>query len=249
MGRNDHNPNLVRLEPRVACVPLARRNLAAQIRYLIAAHGITVAYSLLNASDGSTEATLELLDHGVHVPIVRHYKEHPCTPTLEERRVLLESAGQIYVNIESFDFFRATYGVSSASAHIMDADMIAERYMTDDFAPKARCEDGAPHLLVAGGMSMLQDRLDVRSLCIEMNKLRVHVHLYGYVMTEIDGRHVVMLSLWESLQAIVAFNGSDAARARYYPEDARYLLELEPTVTHFDVDIQAIRPPSHAPRP
>lgn len=71
------------------------------------------------------------------------------------------------------------------------------------------------------------------------------------LLRRVDGDvgHVVMLSLWESLQAIVAFNGSDAARARYYPEDARYLLELEPTVTHFDVDIQAIRPPSHAPRP
>lgn len=129
---------------------------------------------------------LELLDDGVDVPIVRHYKEHPCVPTREERRVLLESTGQIYINIESFEYFRETYGVSSSSAHIMDADMIAERYMTDEFAPKARCEDGEPHLLVAGGMSTLNDRLDVRSLCTEMSKRRVHVHLYGYMMTEVD---------------------------------------------------------------
>jgi hypothetical protein len=187
----EFHPNLIRLEPRITCVPLARRNLAAQVRYLIAAHGITVAYSLLNASDGSTEATLELLDGGIDVPIVRHYKEHPCSPTLEERRVLLESSGQIYINTESFEYFRATYGVPVESAHIMDADMIAERYMTDHFTSKTRCEDGAPHLLVAGGMSMLEDRLDVRSLCVEMNKRRVHVHLYGYMMTEIGGRSVV----------------------------------------------------------
>ena len=29
--------------------------------------------------------------------------------------------------------------------------------------------------------------------------------------------------------------GRDVERARYYPEDTRYLLELEPTVTHFEV--------------
>lgn len=187
----EFHPHLVRLESHVPCVPLARRNLAAQVRYLIAAHDINVVYSLLNASDNSTEATLELLDHVVDVPIVRHYKEHPCVPTREERRVLLESTGQIYINIESFEYFRETYGVSPSSAHIMDADMIAERYMTDEFAPKSRCEDGEPHLLVAGGMSTLNDRLDLRSLCTEMSKRRVHVHLYGYTMTEIDGRPII----------------------------------------------------------
>lgn len=187
----EFHPNLVRLEPHITCVPLARRNLVPQVRYLLARHCITVVYSLLNAFDDSTEVTLEILDHGIQSPIVRHYKEHPCIPTFEERRVLLETDAQVYINSESFEYFRKAYDVRSRSAHIMDADMIAERYMHDDFAPKARCEDGQPHLLVAGGMSICNDRLDVREVCEEMSKRRVHVHLYGYMVTEINDRPIV----------------------------------------------------------
>lgn len=55
----EFHPHLVRLGSHVRCVPLARRNLAAHVRYLIAAHDISIVYSLLNASDDSTEATLD----------------------------------------------------------------------------------------------------------------------------------------------------------------------------------------------
>ena len=43
------------------------------------------------------------------------------------------------------------------------------------------------------------------------------------------------MTLWDSWESIRAFAGDDVERARYYPEDTRYLLELEPTVTHFEV--------------
>ncbi len=47
--------------------------------------------------------------------------------------------------------------------------------------------------------------------------------------------HFVFISFWDSMDAIRAFAGADAERARYYPEDRDYLLELEPTVTHYEV--------------
>ena len=187
----EFHPNLVRLETEIPCIPLVRRNLTAQIQYLIARYDINVVYSLLNAADQSTEVTLDLLDSGLEIPIVRHYKEHPCVPTLQERRVLLETAGQIYINVESYEYFRSVYEVSVSSAHIMDADMIAERYMTNDLSPKLSTVDGKPHLLVAGGMSTLNDRLDVRKLCNEMNKRHVHVHLYGYMVSETNNSRIV----------------------------------------------------------
>ncbi|NIM51345.1 MAG: antibiotic biosynthesis monooxygenase [Gemmatimonadales bacterium] len=58
-----------------------------------------------------------------------------------------------------------------------------------------------------------------------------------YVLRRLAGdeAHFVITSLWESLDAIKAFAGEDIDRARYYPEDAEYLLELEPTVTHYEV--------------
>lgn len=39
-------------------------------------------------------------------------------------------------------------------------------------------------------------------------------------------------SQWESFASIEAFAGQDYERAKYYEEDSRYLLELEPTVSH-----------------
>ena len=47
--------------------------------------------------------------------------------------------------------------------------------------------------------------------------------------------HFLLMSQWDSLQSIAAFAGDDIDRARYYPEDSRYLVELEPTVTHYCV--------------
>lgn len=47
--------------------------------------------------------------------------------------------------------------------------------------------------------------------------------------------HFLFISYWESWDAIRAFAGDEVDVARYYPEDRRYLLELEPTVTHYEV--------------
>lgn len=58
-----------------------------------------------------------------------------------------------------------------------------------------------------------------------------------YVMRRFTGAHArfTMISLWDSLEAIRAFAGDDEERARYYPEDADYLIKLEPTVRHYEV--------------
>ena len=45
----------------------------------------------------------------------------------------------------------------------------------------------------------------------------------------------VFISLWESLDVIRGFAGSDVERARYYPEDRSFLLSLAPTVQHYEV--------------
>lgn len=50
-----------------------------------------------------------------------------------------------------------------------------------------------------------------------------------------DVAHFLTLTHWESLEAIAAFAGADVERAKYYPEDSEFLLELEPTVQHFEV--------------
>ena len=51
--------------------------------------------------------------------------------------------------------------------------------------------------------------------------------------------HYLILSRWESMQAIEAFAGSDVSRAKYYREDEDFLLEVEPTVQHYQVHAAA----------
>ena len=58
-----------------------------------------------------------------------------------------------------------------------------------------------------------------------------------YVLRRIEGdkAHFVLLTLWESAEAIKRFAGPNMKAARYYPEDEQFLLELEPNVTHYEV--------------
>jgi hypothetical protein len=51
-----------------------------------------------------------------------------------------------------------------------------------------------------------------------------------------DGRtEFIALSLWESVDAIRAFAGDDIEAAVLYPEDERYLVDGESSVTHYEV--------------
>jgi heme-degrading monooxygenase HmoA len=58
----------------------------------------------------------------------------------------------------------------------------------------------------------------------------------AFVLRRIEGEraHFLTLSLWDSLESIKKFAGEDYERARYYPEDEKYLLEFEPTVQHYE---------------
>lgn len=58
-----------------------------------------------------------------------------------------------------------------------------------------------------------------------------------YVLRRLDSdaAHFLLISLWRSRADIKAFAGEDVERARYYPEDSVFLLELAPRVTHYEV--------------
>jgi heme-degrading monooxygenase HmoA len=45
----------------------------------------------------------------------------------------------------------------------------------------------------------------------------------------------VVISLWDSLEAIKSFAGHEYEKARYYAEDQPFLLRLDPHVTHYEV--------------
>jgi heme-degrading monooxygenase HmoA len=59
----------------------------------------------------------------------------------------------------------------------------------------------------------------------------------AYFLRRLDrGRaEFVTVILWESLEAVRAFAGDDIEQAVFFPEDDRYLVERELTVTHYEV--------------
>jgi heme-degrading monooxygenase HmoA len=58
-----------------------------------------------------------------------------------------------------------------------------------------------------------------------------------YVLRRLEGdrAHFLILTFWDSLQAIQGFAGDDVEKARYYPEDKDFLMEFETKVAHYDV--------------
>jgi heme-degrading monooxygenase HmoA len=50
-----------------------------------------------------------------------------------------------------------------------------------------------------------------------------------------DRSEFLMLSLWESMEAVVSFAGEEPETAVFYPEDDRFLIDRDLTVTHYEV--------------
>jgi len=54
------------------------------------------------------------------------------------------------------------------------------------------------------------------------------------ILRRVDGEicHFWTVTKWENIESIKKFAGEDYEKARYYEEDAKYLLEFEPNVIH-----------------
>jgi len=50
-----------------------------------------------------------------------------------------------------------------------------------------------------------------------------------------DKVEFLLITLWDSWNAIKAFAGEDYEKAVYYPEDEKFLLQLDPHVLHYEV--------------
>jgi heme-degrading monooxygenase HmoA len=49
-----------------------------------------------------------------------------------------------------------------------------------------------------------------------------------------DTAHFLMVTFWESEDAVRAFAGNEISVAKYYDFDKNFLLEMEPTSTHYE---------------
>jgi heme-degrading monooxygenase HmoA len=57
------------------------------------------------------------------------------------------------------------------------------------------------------------------------------------LLRRIEGEHAhfLIITFWESVDAIKKFAGEEYEKARYYPEDQNFLLEFEEKVVHYEV--------------
>ena len=53
--------------------------------------------------------------------------------------------------------------------------------------------------------------------------------------TNDDIGHFKLITFWENLEVIKNFAGEDFEKAKYYPEDEKFMLEFEEKVTHYEV--------------
>ncbi len=58
-----------------------------------------------------------------------------------------------------------------------------------------------------------------------------------YVLRRLENglAHFLMLTFWDSELSLQRFTGTEPHRARYYPLEKNYLVELEPSATHYEV--------------
>ena len=59
--------------------------------------------------------------------------------------------------------------------------------------------------------------------------------VYAFHRAQGTEAEVVMVTFWESVEAIRRFTGPDYEQAQYYPRDRDFLLEMEPGVAHYEV--------------
>jgi heme-degrading monooxygenase HmoA len=50
-----------------------------------------------------------------------------------------------------------------------------------------------------------------------------------------DRSEFLLLTFWDSMEAVRRYAGPDPERAVYYPRDKEFLFELEPKVRHYEV--------------
>jgi len=64
---------------------------------------------------------------------------------------------------------------------------------------------------------------------------------YGFIEltflrnTKNNEAHFTLITYWDNLEVIKNFAGNDLEKAKYYPEDANFLLEYEEKVMHYEV--------------
>jgi hypothetical protein len=100
------------------------------------------------------------------------------TPDEDEQACIERSAGMIFINGISRDYFAGLYRLPARTT-CLDADPIPSRYLAGRRRPKLSAAGQPPHLLLAGSATDDGGRYDYRQLIEDLAGLGAHVHIYG----------------------------------------------------------------------
>jgi len=66
---------------------------------------------------------------------------------------------------------------------------------------------------------------------------RISGNRWVYLLRHKEGDrvHFLLISLWDSHEAIKKYRGKDIGKAKYFPYDLECLLDPEPNMQHYDV--------------
>jgi heme-degrading monooxygenase HmoA len=87
----------------------------------------------------------------------------------------------------------------------------------------------------------LKEKADDYLVYLNETGLKEHAKIPGSrgvtILRRDQGEHceIMLISLWDSMEAVRAFAGENPDRSVYYPEDDQYLLRMEPLVRHYEV--------------
>lgn len=86
-----------------------------------------------------------------------------------------------------------------------------------------------------------KDKADEYYTVLEKTGLKDYRNTKGILDVKVlrrdEGRrtHYLLITYWNSYESIRQFAGEEYEKARYYPEDEKYLLEFEPFVNHYQM--------------
>ncbi|MDX1992747.1 MAG: glycosyltransferase family 2 protein [bacterium] len=136
-----------------------------------------VIYALLNWQ--AIPFIHSILEARLEIPFVFHFKEGPfiCQekgtwPQLVQ--LVTESDGQIFINRESYEWMQLALGhaLDEDRVMILDGDLPAQTWFTEDWSPKLSAQDGEPHTVCAGRIIGIDP-------ITALAAAKIHVHFYG----------------------------------------------------------------------
>jgi heme-degrading monooxygenase HmoA len=81
---------------------------------------------------------------------------------------------------------------------------------------------------------------DIYLTYVRQTGLKDYTSISGNISAKILRRiendicHFYTVTEWDNIESIKKFAGEDYEKARYYPEDEKYLLEFEENVSHYE---------------